>query len=56
MTDAHGPAGTMLNDDLSIACGEAAVRLTRLQRAGKQPCDAKEFLRGNRIAPGTVLA
>lgn len=51
----NGQVGTVLDDHLTVACGEGAVRLTRLQRAGKQAADAAEFLRGNRITPGTVL-
>ena len=50
-----GAAGTVLNDRLTIACGEGAVRLLEVQRAGKQPMKAEEFLRGTKVAPGTVL-
>jgi methionyl-tRNA formyltransferase len=46
----------VLDDDLLIACGERAVRLTRLQREGKGAMDAADFLKGNRLAAGTVLA
>ena len=38
----------MLDDKLTIACGEGAVRLLKVQRAGKQPMSAEEFLRGTR--------
>src|SRR3954468_12775276 len=51
-----GAPGTVLNDRLTIACGEGAVRLTELQRAGKQPMRAEEFLRGAKIAPGLRLS
>ncbi len=47
-----GPAGTVLDDRLTIACGEGAVRLVQVQRAGKQPMSADEFLRGTRVAVG----
>jgi len=47
--------GTVLDDNLSIACGEGALRPLRLQRAGRAPLDAAAFLRGFPIAPGTVL-
>jgi methionyl-tRNA formyltransferase len=47
--DANGEAGSLVKDDLTIACGEGAVRLTRLQRAGKQAQMGDEFLRGNQI-------
>jgi methionyl-tRNA formyltransferase len=50
-----GAPGTVLDNRLTIACGEGAVRLTEVQRAGKQPMKAEEFLRGAKIAPGTIL-
>ena len=52
---ATGPAGTVLDERLAIACGEGAVRLLTLQREGKGPMAAAEFLRGFAIAAGTVL-
>jgi methionyl-tRNA formyltransferase len=54
--EGKGAAGTVLDDRLTIACGEGAVRLVELQRAGKQPMQAEEFLRGTPIARGTVLS
>ena len=50
-----GVPGTALDGRLTIACGDGAVRLTQVQRAGKQPMSAEEFLRGTKIAPGTRL-
>ncbi len=41
-----GKAGTVLNNDLTIACGEGAVRLVEVQRAGAKAMSANEFLRG----------
>src|SRR5271170_1337010 len=41
-----GQPGRVLDDKLTIACGSGAVRLLELQRAGKQPMPADEFLRG----------
>ena len=55
VADATGTAGTVLDDALTIACGEGAVRIIHLQRAGKPPMDAADFLRGFLIAPGTQL-
>ncbi|WP_421792826.1 methionyl-tRNA formyltransferase [Hyphobacterium sp.] len=54
--DGEGTPGTALDDGLLIACGDKAVRLSRLQREGKAAMDAEEFLRGNALAAGTVLA
>jgi methionyl-tRNA formyltransferase len=51
-----GAPGTALDDKLTIACGDGAVRLVQIQRAGKQPMGADEFLRGTRIDAGTRLA
>ena len=48
-----GEAGTVLDDNLTIACAEGAVRLTRLQRAGGKALDAADFLRGTPVAAGT---
>jgi len=47
--------GTVLDDRLTIACGEGAVRLTQVQRAGKQPMSAEEFLRGTAVKVGVAL-
>jgi methionyl-tRNA formyltransferase len=54
--EGKGAPGTVLDDELTIACGDGAVRLVELQRAGKQPMQADEFLRGTQIARGTVLS
>jgi len=53
--DGSGPPGTVLDGQLAVACGEGAVRLIELQRAGKHPMKAEEFLRGTPVAPGTVF-
>lgn len=51
----QGESGSVLDDMLKIACGSGAVRLTRLQRAGKGQMTADEFQRGARIARGARL-
>ena len=48
-----GSPGTVLDSNLTIACGDGAVRLSHVQRAGKQPMTSEEFLRGMQIKPGT---
>jgi methionyl-tRNA formyltransferase len=53
--EGSGAPGTVLDDRLTIACGEGAVRLVEVQRAGKQPMKAEEFLRGTQVAKGIVL-
>jgi len=47
--------GTAVDDRLTIACGNGAVRLVQVQRAGKQPMSAEDFLRGTKIAAGAIL-
>lgn len=54
--EGSGAPGTTLDDKLTIACGEGAVRILELQRAGKQPMKAEEFLRGTPLAPGTRVS
>ncbi|MBB4567488.1 methionyl-tRNA formyltransferase [Rhizobium leucaenae] len=56
LADGKGAAGEVLTDDLVIACGTGAIRLTKLQKAGGKPLTAADFLRGTPIAPGTMLA
>ncbi|HEY6833455.1 MAG TPA: methionyl-tRNA formyltransferase [Pseudolabrys sp.] len=51
-----GAPGAALDDSLTIACGDGAVRLVQVQRAGKQPMGADEFLRGTRVDAGSRLA
>lgn len=50
-----GPAGKILDDDLTVACGEGALRLLRLQRPGKGAMAAKDFLNGFALPSGTEL-
>jgi methionyl-tRNA formyltransferase len=54
--EGFGTPGVALDDRLTVACGEGAVRLLQVQRAGKQPMQAEEFLRGAKIAPGTRVS
>jgi methionyl-tRNA formyltransferase len=51
-----GKPGTALDDRLTIACGSGAVCLTLVQKAGKQPMSADEFLRGTPVKAGTPVA
>ena len=50
-----GPPGIILDERLTVACREAALRLTLLQRAGRVPTPAESFLRGYPLPPGTQL-
>jgi len=51
-----GKPGALLDDALTVACGEGAISISRLQRAGKGPMTAGEFLKGYDLPAGTVLA
>jgi methionyl-tRNA formyltransferase len=42
-------------DGLIVGCGEGAVRVTELQRAGGKRMDVKTFLAGFRLSPGMLL-
>ena len=55
VVEAEGMPGTVLDDRLTIACGEGALRVLRLQRPGRKPLDATEWLRGFALPVGTVL-
>jgi len=50
-----GAPGTVLDDKLTVACAEGAVRILELQRAGKSAMKTEEFLRGTPVAAGTRL-
>jgi methionyl-tRNA formyltransferase len=52
MADGSGAPGEVLDDHLTIACKQGAIRILELQRAGKQPMKAEEFLRGNPLKAG----
>lgn len=51
----QGAPGLVLDEALTVACGEGAIELTRLQRAGKGAQDSETFLRGWKVAEGTQL-
>jgi methionyl-tRNA formyltransferase len=53
--DGSGAPGTVIDGQLTVACGEGTLRILELQRAGRQPMNAAEFLRGTPLAPGTRL-
>jgi methionyl-tRNA formyltransferase len=51
--EGSGAPGTLLDDKLTIACADGAVRILELQRAGRQAMKAQEFLRGADVAAGS---
>jgi len=54
--EGDGPPGKVLDRALTVACGEGALQLTRLQRAGKAPMAAEALLRGFPVPAGTRLS
>jgi methionyl-tRNA formyltransferase len=50
-----GAPGSVLDDRLTIACGEGAIRIVELQRAGKAPMKVTDFLRGTPLKPPAQL-
>jgi methionyl-tRNA formyltransferase len=53
---AHGAAGTVIDDQLTIACNTNAIRPTRIQRAGKPARPTADLLRGKAIPAGSILS
>ena len=56
MVDRSGVSGEVLDDRLAVACRQGAIRILELQRAGKQPMKADEFLRGTPVKAGARVA
>ncbi len=50
-----GTPGTVLDEKLTIACGAGALALDSVQRPGRRPADAEDFLRGYCLPAGTRL-
>ncbi len=55
MAKGHGAPGELIDADLTVACGDGAIRIVELQRAGKQPMTAEVFLRGTRLVSGSRM-
>lgn len=51
----NGPPGMLADDDLTVCCGQGAVRLKRVQKAGGKPVSAADFLRGTALGAGARL-
>ena len=52
----RGEPGEVITDDLTVACGEGALKLLKVQRAGKGVMEASELLKGFALPPGTKFA
>jgi methionyl-tRNA formyltransferase len=56
MIDRSGAPGELLDEHLTVACAQGAIRFLELQRAGKQPMKAEDFLRGTPLKAGVRFA
>jgi methionyl-tRNA formyltransferase len=56
LADGTGPPGALLDQRLTIASGDGAIRVVQLQRAAKAPMNAADFLRGTPLQPPTRIA
>jgi methionyl-tRNA formyltransferase len=56
VAEGTGPPGTVLDTAPTVACGQDALRLVRLQRAGRAAMGAADFLRGYALPAGAALA
>lgn len=56
LVEGKGAPGEVLDDRLAVACGDGAVRLLQVQRAGGKAVAADEFLRGAKLGKGARLA
>jgi methionyl-tRNA formyltransferase len=57
--EGHGEPGVVLSctdKGIAVACGDGALLLTELQRAGGKRLSARDFLLGHRLAPGARFA
>ena len=53
VTEHEGLAGTVVAPLLTVACGDGAISIDRLQRPGKGPMTTADYLRGTPINVGT---
>jgi methionyl-tRNA formyltransferase len=54
--EGSGTPGAALDDKLTIACGDGAIHIVELQKAGSKAMKADEFLRGTPLARDSHLA
>jgi methionyl-tRNA formyltransferase len=54
--EGRGAPGSVLDDRLTVACGDGALRIVELQKAGAKAMRAEDFLRGSPLAAGALLS
>jgi methionyl-tRNA formyltransferase len=50
-----GEPGELIDGGMTVACGDGAIRIIELQRAGAKPMTAQVFLRGTRLTAGSRM-
>ena len=55
ITDGYGTPGEILDKDMTVACGDGALILTRIQPQNKKTMDGRAFLNGAAISVGESL-
>jgi methionyl-tRNA formyltransferase len=55
LASGKGAPGELLDEQLAVGCGDGAIRIVELQRAGKAPMKARDFLRGTPLRPPARL-
>ena len=55
-SDAKGKAGSIVNENFEVCCGEGSIKVLSIQREGKRVQQIKEFLLGTQIKKGTNIA
>jgi methionyl-tRNA formyltransferase len=55
VTTGTGFPGTLLTEDMRIACGDGAIEILQVQRPNRTIVSGRELVRGARLAPGVVF-
>jgi methionyl-tRNA formyltransferase len=55
LSDLEGQPGTVLDDNLTVACGTKSIKIQEIQRQGKSKQKTKEFLLGSKIKKSLAL-
>jgi methionyl-tRNA formyltransferase len=55
VTTGTGSPGTLLSEDMQVACGAGAIRVLQGQRSGKTVISGRELVRGAKLVPGTLF-
>ena len=56
LSNLEGKTGTLLDDNLTVACKSGSVKILEIQRQGKKVQKVKEFLLGSKMKKGSILS